>query len=469
MASKERSSNEAVSLINEGQGNGDGLRTAISYQNHVSSFGSNGGTGSSTGTSDTGDEQKLDQGGVIRRQGQRAILVGVFLIGCVAFIDTFMKLPRRFRSHKGKSKADHNDGLQPVGPYQLLERQEGQDFFKYYNFFNGEDSEGSAGYQHYVGPKSRAESLGLVNVTKDDASDEEFVLLNSKPTTEGMRQSLRLEGKRRFERGLFILDVRHMPVGCGVWPAFWLTDEDAWPKNGEIDILEGVNYQTSVKTALHTSEDCDMFAHVPSYSKTGKWDRAQCLPDTFTGKTNCETSKEADNCWNMAPHQWENQGCVLVDERNTTIGQPLNQQGGGVYALEWDPANGYIKSWVFSPKENVPHNLAQSMDTAGDGTKQVIPDPDQWDAPYAFFAIGEGSGCSADHFKNMRIIFNLAFCGTVAGNRYFTDCPAEITNKFNVTNDPWVSCNAYIASNPKEMDDAYWKIRGVYVYEREMM
>jgi hypothetical protein len=42
---------------------------------------------------------------------------------------------------------------------------------------------------------------------------ETFVILSSSPTKEGPRNSIRLEGKRRFNRGLFIIDLRHMPAG----------------------------------------------------------------------------------------------------------------------------------------------------------------------------------------------------------------------------------------------------------------
>lgn len=49
-------------------------------------------------------------------------------------------------------------------------------------------------------------------------------------------------------------------------------NEDDWPYSGEIDVLEGINNQTTVKTALHTSKDCEMFSHVPSYAKTGTWE-----------------------------------------------------------------------------------------------------------------------------------------------------------------------------------------------------
>jgi hypothetical protein len=86
--------------------------------------------------------------------------------------------------------------------------------------------------------------------TQPPQKTEPFLYLKSAPTEAGPRESMRLEGKRPFNRGLFIIDVRHMSAGCGVWPAFWLTDEANWPVNGEIDIVEGVNYQSEAKTCV---------------------------------------------------------------------------------------------------------------------------------------------------------------------------------------------------------------------------
>lgn len=126
--------------------------------------------------------------------------------------------------------------LVPTGPYRLVEAHEGSDFFDYYDFYEGPDSLGSAGYNMYVS-KEHAEHSQIVDIIHDRG--EELVYMSSAASKNGPRNSIRLEGKRRFERGLFLLDVRHMPNGPGVWPAFWLTDEAAWPRNGEIDILEG--------------------------------------------------------------------------------------------------------------------------------------------------------------------------------------------------------------------------------------
>jgi hypothetical protein len=364
-------------------------------------------------------------------------------------------------SHRNSSRNDpllHHQ--EPIGPYELVEYQHGHEFLQYYDFYVGADSLGSAGHNSYVS-QHRAQELNIIQVDRQDN-----VILSSAPTAQGMRESIRLHGKRRFNRGLFVLDVNHVPAGCGVWPAFWLTDEDNWPNHGEIDIVEGVNTLATAKTALHTSESCSMYAHVPSWAHTGTWDRASGIPDTWNGVMDVNTSVPADNCWNMAAHQWANQGCVVAETRQDTIGTGFNRKGGGVYALEWDPAYGYIKSWVWAQDE-IPANLMDAMLSAdNDKHERVVPDPTTWDVPYAYFAIGNSSGCSADHFQNHHIILNLAFCGTVAGNRFQMDCPLEAN--WTQLSDPVAACNAYIESIPEELGEAYWDIRGVYVYERSL-
>lgn len=250
---------------------------------------------------------------------------------------------------------------QPVGPYLLLERQEGDDFFKAYEFYEGPDSAGSNGYNNYVS-KATAETLGIINVTyEDDELDvygrrsrrrlngepiqdgeddndkrkspisEPFVYMRTAPTPDGPRQSIRLEGIRFFNRGLFIIDIRHMPAGCGVWPAFWLTDEANWPVNGEIDIVEGVNFQTEAKTALHSTQGCSM-NDIPLGTMTGGWDTAIGIPNADTGIPDM-TMRYAKNCFVYDQHQWLNQGCVAVDLEGGSLGQPLNDKGGGVFAL----------------------------------------------------------------------------------------------------------------------------------------
>mmetsp|Transcript_16136 Transcript_16136/g.36996 ORF Transcript_16136/g.36996 Transcript_16136/m.36996 type:complete len:391 (+) Transcript_16136:268-1440(+) len=198
---------------------------------------------------------------------------------------------------------------QPVGPYELIERQEGDDFFGNYNFYEGPDSVGSNGYVTYVS-EQRAKEIEIARITHEvdeldlfyrkrilgEADDDEgkpttntrrskmepFLYLSTAATEAGPRESIRLEGKKRFNRGLFIIDVRHMPSGCGTWPAFWLTDEANWPVNGEIDIVEGVNCQSEAKTALHTKKGCDMF-DVPVGTMTGSWDTSIGIPDKKTG------------------------------------------------------------------------------------------------------------------------------------------------------------------------------------------
>ena len=118
---------------------------------------------------------------------------------------------------------------QPVGPYRLVELQEGDSFFNYYTFYEGPDSVGSNGYLQYVG-REAAEGRKFLNVTYENdeidfyhgvtaprANDDNatvsldgnetkkpFIYMGSAPTEAGPRDSIRLEGNRRFNRGLFM-------------------------------------------------------------------------------------------------------------------------------------------------------------------------------------------------------------------------------------------------------------------------
>ena len=61
----------------------------------------------------------------------------------------------------------------------------------------------------------------------------------------------------------------------------------------------------------------------------------------------------------------------------------------------------------------------------------------------------------------MRIVFNTAFCGVVAGPLYPKNCPVQ-AKKY-----PW--CDQYVAANPEgAFDQAYWELRGVYVYQNNV-
>ncbi|RKI10693.1 glycosyl hydrolase family protein [Corallococcus sp. AB030] len=74
---------------------------------------------------------------------------------------------------------------------------------------------------------------------------------NGYPFTSGRLESA---GKREFSHGRIEARIK-MPVGAGLWPAFWMLGNDinsvGWPACGELDIMENVGYGDWVSGALH--------------------------------------------------------------------------------------------------------------------------------------------------------------------------------------------------------------------------
>ena len=134
-----------------------------------------------------------------------------------------------------------------------------------------------------------------------------------------------------------------------------------WPSSGEIDIIEGVNLQTTNQMTLHTSPGCTVT--VGNGGQTG----------TSTGDPNCGDGSGYN-------------GCPVVSNTGGSYGTPFDNTGGGVFATYWD--SDAIKIWYF-PANAVPSDISSGS-----------PNPANWGTPQANFG-----GCAFDSFfKNLNIV-----------------------------------------------------------------
>lgn len=295
--------------------------------------------------------------------------------------------------------------------YQLVDMWEGANFFSGFDFFVGEDP--TKGFVTYL-DQAAAEGAGLARLTDGGnvymGVDDQTVLSPSGPG----RKSVRIESKKAYEKGLFILDLKHMPGNaCGSWPAFW-TYGPNWPSDGEIDIIEAVNLMTNSQIVLHTSGTCPI------------------APNPMLGtlvSTDCGDSSH-------------NQGCV-VDGGAGTFGSPMNSAGGGVYAMEWTAD--HIAIWFF-PHGAIPESvLSDHPDVASFGT------------PRAFF---QGACNFAERFRQQKMVFDITFCGDWAGGKFGqSGCPVSDHS------DPKGSCDAFVAANPNLYSESYWEVISLKVYQ----
>jgi len=284
--------------------------------------------------------------------------------------------------------------------YKLHANYTGQNFFGPWNFFTAGDP--THGVVDYVNQQT-AQSKGYIGVQNG------AVYIGSDHTTKATgrgRQSVRISTKDLFNGGLFIMDLQHMPTGCGTWPAWWLVGPN-WPSGGEIDIIEGVNKASVDQSTLHTNAGCNM-NNVNANMFTGHMVSKNCLG---------------------------NSGCGITGSGNS-YGAPFNAARGGVYVAEW--TNTFIRMFYFG-RNNIPGDL-----------NSANPNPDNWGKPYAYFALG--GDCPASHFHDHTMVINLTFCGDWAGNVFNAQCPNMGT------------CSDYVKNNPQAFTEAYWLINYVTVF-----
>lgn len=276
--------------------------------------------------------------------------------------------------------------------------------------------------------------MGLIK-----ASVEEVVLGTDRTNIveTGMgRPSVRIQSRSTYNSGLFIVKIKHMPTGCGQWPALWFYGEDAqhpWPKWGEWDITEGVNEQSRARNTIHTADHCRQTVQAGK-DFSGTWDAGESVP-------------QATNCFVDTPGQFENQGCSQSGPRGS-IGPEFNRNGGGTFAAEWDPRSGHIRTW-FWPAGMEPPDLHPTWKTG--------PSPDLWGTPFSIFRL-DPELCSAGHLQNMRLVINLNLCGDLPEAVWEDACP-ELAAQ--------MTCREYVEGHPEKLSEAYWSIRSIDVFQRD--
>ncbi len=190
-------------------------------------------------------------------------------------------------------------------------------FFDQFNFETFDDP--THGYVDYV-DQGTGKNYGLVQYTNNQI----YIGVdhgNNVQDWERGRKSIRLSSKRVINgNNLVIIDLEHMPTtsavtsmprGCSLWPAFWTVGSN-WPNNGEIDLIEYVNTDSTVATTLHTNGGCDQASEWTG-SFSGKWSYAG------NGQPN-------DNCDVNAPDQGANTGCNIIGAGNA-VGHAFNTNG----------------------------------------------------------------------------------------------------------------------------------------------
>lgn len=190
-----------------------------------------------------------------------------------------------------------------------------------------------------------------------------------------------------------------------------------WPNKGEIDIIEGVNDQTTNFMTLHTSSGC-----------------------SFTSQANGQLPLYSQNC---DANVNGNEGCSIHDTNTQSYGTGFNGDGGAQFAMEW--TSNAISIWWFNRANPAPSDMFGSA-----------PNPANWGKPKAQWS--QPATCNIDgHFGSHNLVFDTTFCGAWAGAVWGSD--SVCTSKAS-------TCNGYVQNFPGAFAPAYWNINALKVYQQ---
>ncbi|KAI0072658.1 hypothetical protein K474DRAFT_1667552 [Panus rudis PR-1116 ss-1] len=303
----------------------------------------------------------------------------------------------------------------------------GEDFFNRWRWETFDDP--THGRVNYVNrDMAVAKNLSYATDSKFIMRADDLNVVTPGPNVRG-RDSVRISSYDAYDESVTILDLAHMPAGCGTWPAFWtLSQKGPWPHGGEIDIVEGVNLNQVNLGSLHTTPECSMPQNRPQ--------------NGFVESLDCDSNVNY------------NQGCGVKFAKPSSYGYALNAQGGGFFVLVRSRAEG-IKIFFWTRDDpTVPPEIKNPPEpTLLGGPSQITPNP-SWGNPEAYFPLNPDNCDYDSHFDAHSMVFDLTFCGDWAGADYPTTSCA----------DPSMTCSDFVDQSPDAFSEAYWEINSLRIY-----
>ncbi|KIJ40103.1 glycoside hydrolase family 16 protein [Sphaerobolus stellatus SS14] len=285
--------------------------------------------------------------------------------------------------------------LRTVSAYNFVREYSGSSFFDRWTFFGSFDNltNGDVNFADKATAFNTSNPLVMVNSAQNVVIkvDNASTVL---PTLK--RTSVRIDSTDQYGIGtLLITDIAHMPFGCSVWPAIFTRGQN-WPTHGEIDIIEGWNQETQNLMSLHTLDGCN-------------------VPNTI----NQLGTLQSGNC----NDQNATVGCgVMAPATNPSFGQDFNNNGGGVWATQFDETGIFIWFWN---RSSVPSTLQKN-------TQPKTLDPSTFGTPVASFP---NTTCNIGQFFGPQTLsLDITLCGDAAGNAavYAETCANEPPNSMNL-------------------------------------
>ncbi|GAA5907180.1 hypothetical protein JCM5296_004978 [Sporobolomyces johnsonii] len=167
----------------------------------------------------------------------------------------------------------------------------------------------------------------------------------------------------------------------------------------------------------------------------------------YTGASSCEDYVQS-NGQDFADANW-----IINSFSQYSQGPGANNDGGGIYAVEWDNEVG-IKSWFF-PRSLIPSDI-----------RSRTPNPASWGGPIMYIATEDCP--TATYFAPQNVILDLNLCGTWGSATWNQSMRyAGVSEGSCAARTGFETCEQFVLEHGEALLEAFFKLRSFAYYRTD--